>query len=303
MSVTISRMLKGVHAPGVCGSNSTCFAAIESLPSDTDFHVLNGTLCGRSTVFEPLRPKTRMLSSDVLSYIMARFLVAKDTYTSYILLLRERMHLPPCVTSMISSSSSTLVLTVMPENEKYIITSYFNGTKNIVIRNSFKGLMKLVSSVNSGRSSMYIAYPEITDVYMNLLNGLDECSWLVPCFKNKVYISARGQQYYDHHAFPWSRQSQYRGYTIGTDKIQMGSYRQQNLYISSFGYYESFISCAPYKGTCPDCYEMSRVAGYISSILDKTHNVSVPREMRPRSIEALDSMKELLQRALAADTN
>lgn len=296
MASTVERMQRGVHSKDACGSNLGGFSAVNSIPGTSNFHMLNDTLFSSGIVPSTVRPKFNMLSSDVLAYTLAKVFLRDTKYDNYVLLLREGMHLAPCVKSMILSYSyDTLIIIVRPASDSYIATSYYKTNVSTVPLRSTSYLNRFIGSMNSGRYSMYIAYPELTAVYMNLLNSLDQCSWYIPCSRRNVYVSELGRQYYDFFAFPWSGSHHSRGYVVGSGKVRPASNRESSLYVGSFGYYDSLMSCVPYRGSCIDCHEMKRTAMQICQLIGYKHTPESPPVIRPKSLEVLDDLNELMK--------
>lgn len=63
------------------------------------------------------------------------------------------------------------------------------------------------------------------------------------------------------------------------------------MYVGAFGYYEGLISCTPYRGSCPDCYEMNRSAQIIGRMTGEAVTTLSQRRMSPASMTALERMK------------
>lgn len=300
MASTINRLSQGVHERELCGKNTSGFAAIESSSTDTEFHILNDMLFGMSPSITTTSSKKKMLSCDSIAYIFMKVIMLNPSCMHYTLLLRKNTILSSCITSMISSLalSGVLVLIVLPVESTYTVTSYFQSQKATIMRDTYTKVKTMLSSMNCGKDSVYIVHPEMTDEYLFILNGLKDSIWCIPSFKTKSYISSHGREYYSNYALPWSGQHQCRGFTIGTGNIRIGSNSQQKIYTSSFGFYERFISCTPYKGSCPDCFDMLRVSRQIESMIHGKSKHIETRNMRPESIEALDNMKDMLAKML-----
>lgn len=294
MTSTLQRIENGVHRDGVCGSNVTGFSPVNSLHDGEDFHIVNNMLQCTSGVSTEKYPKVRMLASDTMAYILSKVLRDIDRYSSCTLLLRGGPHMSPCVKSIVSAyaSSSAIMFVVYPRNGTYNVATYHRGTVSEVESLSVSKVSRLMSTLSSGVSSMYIAYPELTRDYTTILNSVKECSWCIPSSRYTLHTSELGTRYYSHFVFPWSDSSGCTGYTIGYGRIQVASDRQRNIYIGGVGVYESLISCTPYKSSCPDCYEMTRAGLWIRKVTEDKSPRPSKHRMRPVSVIALASLEE-----------
>jgi len=305
MASTIHRFERGVHTDNRCGSNRHGLSSINSLPPSTDFHILNSMYMNRSPIENHYIPKIKFTSSDTLIYMASKVIRQEDQYDTYVLLLRERTFLSNTLQKIIVSISmkATLVFTIIPDGTSYHIRSYFNGRKSVVIADNTEKLKKTMKTMNAGRSSMYIVYPELTELYKILLGSFKDCSWCIPASPSHLYVSSIDRYSYDHFAYPWSRSSSCKGYTIGHGPIRPASTREQRNYIGAFAYYERTISCTPYKTICPDCYEMKRMATFIrdltapgngDTIVDMSEYDRRSSSISASSIVALDELRRMI---------
>jgi hypothetical protein len=196
------------------------------------------------------------------------------------------------IVNMISYISyHAFVYTVSRSGSSYNVVSRFHGQVASIEVSSLEELKKLTRSMNDRTSSMYIVYPDLTDDYISLLNSLSKCTWCIPSSRSGLYVSEGGTKYYSAHVYPWSTSKRCAGYITGQQKIRRSSKREMNLYIGAFGYYEKFISCIPYKGSCPDCYEMKRSAEHIARMMGISVTAVSDRRMSPASITSLERMR------------
>jgi hypothetical protein len=305
MSSTLHRIERGVHKDGNCGRNMSGLSSINSLPVHTNFHILNTMEMNVSPVEENSAPKTKITTSDTIVYTFSKILEHSEQYETYILLLRENTEIFHTLQTMILSCSmdDKLIFTIIPNSGSYNIKSYFKGRQTCITENGTDALKKTMKRMNAGRSSMYMVYPELTDEYRDILNSLKICSWCIPASCSHLYVSSKGNDTYDHFAYPWSNSHFSRGYTMGYGHVRNASNREKQLYIGSFAYYEKMISNVPYSNTCPDCLEMRRAANNIRNIIKgRTDDTRItPAEHKRRSssissssIVALDEMNKLV---------
>jgi hypothetical protein len=294
MTSIIERMRRGTHRGDTCGSNRSGFSAINALPMETDFHTLNSSLLCQVPVHPSVRPKMNMLSCDILAYLIAKIFSVTSKYTTYTFLLRsQENNMSVNILNMISYMSyHAFVYTVSRNGDSYNIVSRFRGQVANISVSSFDELKKLTRSMNDRTSSMYIVYPDLTEDYISLLNSLNKCMWCIPSSRSSLYVSDRGTEHYSPHIYPWSTSKRCAGYIVGQEKIRRSSRREMSLYIGAFGYYEKFVSCTPYKGSCPDCYEMKRSTECIAKMMGLTITTTVSeRRMSPASVVSLERMK------------
>lgn len=305
MSSTLQRIERGVHSEGSCGKNMGGLSSVNSLPTYTDFHILNSMDMNLSPTEENSVAKSKITASDTLAYTFSKVLEHSEKYETYILLLRENTQVFHTVQTMILSCSmqSRLIFTVVPSNGSYLLKSCFNGLEASNRLGSVEELKKTMKTMNAGRSSMYIVYPELTDSYKDILNSFKVCSWCIPASYSHLYVSTTGREAYDHFAYPWSNSFFSRGYTLGYGNIRCASKREKQLYMGSFAYYEKMISGVPYRNTCPDCFEMKRTAINIRRLnkLNTNGDQITSDEYKRRSssissssIVALEEMKKLV---------
>jgi hypothetical protein len=292
MVSSIDRMQLGAHRRNICGSNTSGFSAINALPVHTDLHTLDNALLQQTSSLPTGRPKTKMLPSHVLAYLLTKMFSVTARYTSYTFFLRSQDSIIPgnLLKMICYMSQSALVYTVSKDNDSYSVISRFRGqTANINI-SSFDELTRTMRSMNDRTSSMYIVYPELTDEYISLLNSLNKCTWCVPSSRGTLYLPMDGISHCSIHVYPWSTSKSCSGYVLGQNKIRRSSTRETNLYIGAFGQYESLISCVPYKGSCPDCYEMNRSAVIIASMTDTITTTLSERRLSSASMTVLERM-------------
>jgi hypothetical protein len=293
MASTVDRMKQGAHRIDVCGSNRSGFSAVNALPINTDFHALNDISLCQVALASSERPKTKILSCHILAYLISKIFSVESKYTTYTFLLRSQEASMPMsiINMMVYMSRFALVYTISKSGDSYIVVSRFSGQTSSITVDSLDQLKRLTRSMNDRTFSMYIVYPDLTEDYISLLNSLNKCTWCIPSSRGSLYVSDLGMKYCSVHAYPWSTSKRCSGYVVGENKIRRSSRREMNLYVGAFGYYEGFISCVPYKGSCPDCHEMRVSANNIAKMMGIESTTISERRMSPASMNALEKMK------------
>ncbi len=298
---TIKRFRQGVHLPGSCGTNRYGYAAVLAASEHGDLHQLNNHMFHERPLTTPPGHKRGFLGSDTITYIFAKLLVSSTGPSTYIVLLSKPVNLTEVLTNMIDKATSqhSLFLWITCIDSSFHICLLFDKCKSTLVIGSQDRLIDFISSIKFSRRVSVICYPDITDVYLQLVNNIQPDLWCIPACKYYTYVSCLGPDSYANYVYPWSKSPTSRGFTAGTGPVR-GSYKLEHMqYLSTFNFYESMISSVPIHGSCSDCYAMRVLADSIEQYIHPTPTKTHKHTLSSSSVDALQELQDMIQRSSA----